>query len=159
MVNAVPSASELSTTALPPRDSAALPTKDSPVPHPSTPSPLLRLRYPKMRSRCSSGIGGPKLRAESDSLPRRSRAASRTETGVAMTQAQIDNHAAFLRHWVGAVAADPMAIFSAAKDADLMAGRMLGLSLKRTSLDAYKGWIGEHDQAIATDAWWWMGPA
>lgn len=74
------------------------------------------------------------------------------ETGVPMTRAHIDNHAAYLRHWVKAVAADPMAIFSAAKDADLMAGYMLGLERQRTSLDAHKGWIDEYDQAMAKGA-------
>lgn len=50
------------------------------------------------------------------------------ETGVPMSQAHIDNHAAYLQNWIKVVAADPMAIFSAAKDAEAMAEYMLGES-------------------------------
>lgn len=50
-----------------------------------------------------------------------------SDTGVPMTQAHIDNHAAYLKHWLKAVEDDPMAIFSAAKDAEHMAQYMLGL--------------------------------
>lgn len=69
------------------------------------------------------------------------------ETGVPMTQAHIDNHAAYLKHWVKVVAADPMAIFSAAKDADLMAAYMLGLERQRTGMAQHQEWVEEYDNA------------
>lgn len=67
------------------------------------------------------------------------------ETGVPMGQAHIDNHAAYLKHWVSVVGADPMAIFSAAKDAELMAEYMLGLEKQMTAMDVHKEWIEEYD--------------
>jgi antirestriction protein ArdC len=70
------------------------------------------------------------------------------ETGVPMTQAHIDNHAAYLKHWVKVVAADPMAIFSAAKDAENMAGYMLGLARQRTALDEHKEWIQDYERSL-----------
>jgi antirestriction protein ArdC len=69
------------------------------------------------------------------------------ETGVPMSQAHIENHAAYLKHWVKVVAADPMAIFSAAKDADLMASYMLGLEKQRTGMAAHDEWVNEYDNA------------
>ncbi|CAH0229556.1 DNA primase TraC [Massilia sp. Bi118] len=69
------------------------------------------------------------------------------ETGVPMSQAHIDNHAAYLNYWVKAVAADPMAIFSAAKDAELMAGYMLGLERQRTAMDEHKEWVEEYERS------------
>lgn len=70
------------------------------------------------------------------------------ETGVPMGQAHIDNHAAYLKHWLKVVASDPMAIFSAAKDAELMAEYMLGLEMQMTAMDAHKEWIQDYDQAM-----------
>lgn len=70
------------------------------------------------------------------------------ETGVPTSQAHIDNHAAYLKHWVRAVAADPMAIFSAAKDAEAMAGYMLGLERQRTALGEHDQWIGEYERSM-----------
>lgn len=70
------------------------------------------------------------------------------ETGVPMGQAHIDNHAAYLQHWIKVVAADPMAIFSAAKDAELMADYMLGLEKQMSALDTHKEWIQDYDHAL-----------
>jgi len=70
------------------------------------------------------------------------------ETGVPMSQAHIDNHAAYLKHWVRVVAADPMAIFSAAKDAEAMVGYMLGLERQRTALGEHKEWIDEYERSM-----------
>ncbi len=71
-----------------------------------------------------------------------------TETGVPMSQAHIDNHAAYLRSWIKAVAADPMAIFSAAKDAELMAAYMLGLEKQRSAMGEHKEWVEEYERGI-----------
>ncbi|MGK5024226.1 ArdC family protein [Janthinobacterium sp. RB2R34] len=70
------------------------------------------------------------------------------ETGVPMTQSHIDNHAAYLQHWIKAVSADPMAIFSAAKEAELMAEYMLGLEKQMTAMDAHKEWIQDYDSVL-----------
>lgn len=71
-----------------------------------------------------------------------------SETGVPINQAHIDNHAAYLKSWLRVVAADPMAIFSAAKDAEAMAGYMLGLERQRTAMDPHKGWVEEYDRSM-----------
>lgn len=69
-----------------------------------------------------------------------------SETGVPMSQdpKHLENHAAYLRSWIKAIKNDPMAIFSAAKDADLMANYMLGLEREMTALDPHKDWLDEH---------------
>lgn len=69
------------------------------------------------------------------------------ETSVPMTQSHIDNHAAYLQHWMKIVSADPIAIFSAAKDADLMAEYMLGLEKQMSAMTIHKEWIDEYDNA------------
>lgn len=70
------------------------------------------------------------------------------ETGVPMGQAHIDNHRAYLQHWLRVVSADPMAIFSAAKDGELMAEYMLGLEKQMTAMDTHKEWIQDYDNAL-----------
>lgn len=70
------------------------------------------------------------------------------ETGVPMSQAHIDNHAAYLKSWVKAVAADPMAIFSAEKDAKAMAGYMLGLERQRAAMAPHKEWVDEYERCM-----------
>lgn len=67
------------------------------------------------------------------------------ETGVPMSQAHLDNHAAYLQSWLKVVAADPMAIFSAARDAEHMAGYMLDLEKQRTAIGQHQEWIAEYD--------------
>lgn len=67
------------------------------------------------------------------------------ETGVPMSQAHLDNHAAYLKSWMKVVAADPMAIFSAARDAEHMAGYMLDLEKQRTAIGQHQEWIAEYD--------------
>jgi len=56
-------------------------------------------------------------------------------------------HAAYLRSWVKAIKSDPMAIFSAAKDADRICEYMLGLSMKRESLQPHREWIAEYERS------------
>ncbi len=72
-----------------------------------------------------------------------------SETGVPMSQDQkhLENHAAYLRSWIKAIKNDPMAVFSAAKDADLMANYMLGLEREMTTLAPHKEWLAEHEGA------------
>ncbi len=58
-----------------------------------------------------------------------------------------DQHAAYLRSWVKAIKKDPMAIFSAAKDADLICDYMLGLVKKREALSEHREWVEEYERA------------
>lgn len=57
-----------------------------------------------------------------------------------------EQHAAYLRSWVKAIKKDPMAIFSAAKDADLICDYMLGLVQKREALTEHREWIAEYER-------------
>jgi antirestriction protein ArdC len=60
-------------------------------------------------------------------------------------KAHIANHAAYLQSWVKAVKKDPMAIFSAAKDADLIAEYVLGIERQHSALAPHKEWIEEYE--------------
>lgn len=57
------------------------------------------------------------------------------ETGVPMSQdpAHVQSHASYLRSWVKAITNDPMAIFTAAKNADRICEYMLGLERNMTA--------------------------
>jgi antirestriction protein ArdC len=72
------------------------------------------------------------------------------ETGVPRSQSNIDNHAQYLNAWIKSLTKHPMALFSAAKDAELMAAYMLGLEAKLTAQVAHQDWIAEYDQALAS---------
>ena len=81
------------------------------------------------------------------------------ETGLARGQGDFDGgptdpyshhreqHAAYLRSWVKVVKNDPMAIFSAAKDADRICEYMMGLAMKREAMAPHKEWIAEYERA------------
>lgn len=71
------------------------------------------------------------------------------ETGVpmAMSEEHVRNHAAYLNSWVKNLKRDPMAIFSAAKDAEQMAGYMLELEAKRTAIADHASWIRSYESA------------
>lgn len=71
------------------------------------------------------------------------------ETGVplAMDEDHVRNHAAYLNSWIKNLKRDPMAIFSAAKDAELMASYMLALEAKLTALADHSAWICSYDKA------------
>ena len=70
-----------------------------------------------------------------------------SETGVPMSAASIANHAAYLSSWVKAIESDSMAIFTAAKDADLMADYLLGLEAQRRAERSNEAWIREYEMA------------
>jgi len=71
------------------------------------------------------------------------------ETGVPMSQdpAHLQNHASYLRGWIKAIESDPMAIFTAAKNADRICEYMLGLERQMTAMAPHKEWIEEYDNA------------
>lgn len=73
------------------------------------------------------------------------------ETGVPMSQDadHIGQHASYLNSWIKAIGNDPMAIFSAAKDADRMASYMLGLAQENVAMAEHKEWVAEYDGALA----------
>jgi antirestriction protein ArdC len=71
-----------------------------------------------------------------------------SETGVPMSQdpKHVQSHASYLRSWIKAIQNDPMAIFTAAKNADRICEYMLGLERQRTALAPHKEWIEEYDR-------------
>jgi antirestriction protein ArdC len=71
------------------------------------------------------------------------------ETGVPMCQdpKHIENHAAYLRSWVTAISDDPLAIFSAARDAEKMSEYLLGLERQMVAMEPHKEWLAEHNHA------------
>src|ERR1035437_2462182 len=74
-----------------------------------------------------------------------------SETGVPNAQdaEHIRNHASYTNSWIKAISNDPMAIFSAAKDADRMASYMLGLEQEFTAKAGQKELVAECDGALA----------
>lgn len=46
-----------------------------------------------------------------------------------------------------AIRSDPMAIFSAAKDADRICEYMLGLAMKREAMAPHREWVAEYERA------------
>jgi antirestriction protein ArdC len=70
-----------------------------------------------------------------------------SETGVPMSEASIANHAAYLNSWVKAIEGDPMAIFTAAKDADLMAEYLLGLGAQLRAERRNDAWVRGYERA------------
>jgi antirestriction protein ArdC len=72
------------------------------------------------------------------------------ETGVPMSQGadHIGRHASYLNSWIKVIGNDPMAIFSAAKDADRMASYMLGLAQENVAMADHKEWVAEYDGAL-----------
>lgn len=68
------------------------------------------------------------------------------ETGVPISQAHIVNHAAYLNSWIKAIKRDPMALFSAAKDAERMADYMLGLEKQAAAIAQHAEWVAEYDR-------------
>jgi antirestriction protein ArdC len=60
------------------------------------------------------------------------------------------NHGAYLKSWLEVLKKDPQAIFSAAKDADLIAGYLLNLEREWTAMQEHKEWVREFDgEAVA----------
>lgn len=57
------------------------------------------------------------------------------------------NHASYLQGWIKTISKDPMAIFSAAKDAEMMAEYVLGLERQLTAMAPHKEWVAEYEQA------------
>jgi antirestriction protein ArdC len=75
------------------------------------------------------------------------------ETGVAHHAGQdteaakrhVENHAAYMKSWIEVLKKDPLAIFAAAKDADLMATYLLDLERDWSAMKEHKEWIREFD--------------
>ena len=71
--------------------------------------------------------------------------------GLVQGAEHVANHARYLNSWIRVLERDPMAIFSAAKDAELMAGYLLELAAKRESVAAHSEWIQDYDNAMAAE--------
>ncbi len=74
-----------------------------------------------------------------------------SETGVARSQelaaVHLEDHAKYLRGWIKAIEKDPMAIFTAAKNAEKISEYVLGLERQMTALAPHKEWIEEYERA------------
>lgn len=79
-----------------------------------------------------------------------------SETGIAASSSKehLMNHAAYLNSWISCCQKDPMVIFSAAKDAELMAGYLLGLEATKkqeaalaAAMEPHKEWIKEYSMS------------
>ncbi len=70
------------------------------------------------------------------------------ETGVPMSQdaAHLQAHASYLRGWIKAIESDPMAIFTAAKQADRIADYMAGLQREWSAARSNAEWVAEYDR-------------
>jgi len=64
------------------------------------------------------------------------------------TQSHIDNPAADLKSWLKVVKTELIALFSATKDAEVMARYTLGLGRQRTALDPRKEWVGDYERSM-----------
>lgn len=62
-------------------------------------------------------------------------------------KAHVENHSAYLRSWIKAIERDPMAVFSAAKDAEAMAEYVLEQERLFTAMSPHKEWIDGYDRA------------
>lgn len=60
-------------------------------------------------------------------------------------KAHVENHSAYLRSWIKAIERDPMAVFSAAKDAEAMAEYVLEQERLFTAMAPHKEWIAEYE--------------
>lgn len=64
-------------------------------------------------------------------------------------KAHVENHSAYLRSWIKAIERDPMAVFSAAKDAEAMAEYVLEQERLFTAITPHKEWIEEYEMAAS----------
>lgn len=71
------------------------------------------------------------------------------ETGIPMSESHIRNHAAYLNSWIANLTRNPMAIFSAAKDAEGMASYLLALEAKFVAAASAKEWVADYDNELA----------
>lgn len=60
-----------------------------------------------------------------------------------------EQHASYLQSWVRVIKNNPMAIFSAAKDAEAMASYILGLEKQMTAMAPHKEWVEEYERTCA----------
>lgn len=79
-----------------------------------------------------------------------------SETGVArspeLAAAHLEDHAKYLRSWIKAIQSDPMAIFTAAKNAEKISEYVLCLERQMTALAPHREWIAEFDSTRSLQA-------
>lgn len=61
-------------------------------------------------------------------------------------KAHVENHSAYLRSWIKAIERDPMAVFSAAKDAEAMAEYVLEQERLFTVMEPHREWVAEYER-------------
>jgi antirestriction protein ArdC len=64
-------------------------------------------------------------------------------------KAHVENHSAYLKSWIKAIEKDPMAVFSAAKDAEAMAEYVLEQERLFTALAPHKEWVAEYERVAS----------
>ncbi|MBK7655492.1 MAG: hypothetical protein IPJ18_10615 [Betaproteobacteria bacterium] len=62
-----------------------------------------------------------------------------------MAATHIAKHASYLASWIKVLEKDPMALFSAARDADKMATYLVELGQAHTAMATHKEWVAEYD--------------
>lgn len=76
-----------------------------------------------------------------------------SETGVArsaeLAAAHLEDHAKYLRGWIKAIERDPMAIFTAAKNAEKISEYVLGLERQMTAMADHREWVAGYDRQRA----------
>jgi antirestriction protein ArdC len=75
--------------------------------------------------------------------------------GIEATEKQREkhfvNHVGYLQSWIKSIRKDPMAIFSAAKDAQQMAEYIIGIERKKSAMAEHSEWIAEYDATPLAD--------
>lgn len=73
-----------------------------------------------------------------------------SETGVVRSPEQaavhLEDHAKYLRGWIKAIQNDPMAIFTAAKNAEKISEYVIGLERQMTAMAPHREWVDEYDR-------------
>lgn len=71
------------------------------------------------------------------------------ETGIARSEelaaVHLEEHAKYLRSWIGAIERDPFAIFAAAKNAEKICEYVLGVERQMAAMAQHREWLAEYD--------------
>ncbi len=87
------------------------------------------------------------LRAEISSAILASRTGVAPDPSSPHWREHMQNHAAYLSSWIKAVRSDPLAIFSAARDAEKVSEYLMTLALEREQMAQHREWVAEYESA------------
>lgn len=87
------------------------------------------------------------LRAEMSSAILAAKTGVAPDPNSAQWRSHMENHAAYLSSWIKAVRSDPLAIFSAARDAEKVSEYLLTLALEREQMSHHREWVDEYESA------------